>query len=136
MSDQDWREAARRVADAARTMRTMLGAREAHNAALRGGVERIWRKRAMLRGEEGLADETEEDNYLGEMAGAASAYCWAAQQQISSAPVEVVTLHPHQSFRWPHYRWRPVKDPIDNLAIAGAYCAAEIDRLLREREES
>ncbi len=76
--------------------------------------------------------ETHEDNWLGEAAGAASSYAWAAQQQIGNAPVKVSVSRPHQSFRWPNERWRPHSNPIDNLARCGAYCAAEIDRLLAE----
>ncbi len=84
---------------------------------------------------------TREDNYMGEAAGVASAYAWAAQQQIGNAPeikpdaALVLVGRPHQSFRWHGDRWRPDVDPRVNLARCGAYCAAEIDRLEAERVE-
>ncbi len=39
--------------------------------------------------------------------------------------------------QWPWWRgwWKPSRDPVRNLTKAGALIAAEIDRILREREE-
>ena len=118
-------------------------------------AEESW-QRSLGRGGKGLAmivveharlpveerdGSTREDNYMGEAAGVASSYAWAAHQQIAHAP-EIkpdaslaLVSRPHQSFRWHGDRWQPDVDPRVNLARCAAYCAAEIDRLEAERTE-
>lgn len=78
-----------------------------------------------------------DDRYcFGELAGAACSYAETACRQAAEAPVvrDVDSLRPTQMWRWASEWWRPSTDPVRNLAKAGALIAAEIDRLLRERE--
>lgn len=62
---------------------------------------------------------------------AALAYGWAAKRQLtfnSEIPPQPI------DWVWGENWWKPSKDPIRNLAKAGALIAAEIDRLLRLEE--
>jgi hypothetical protein len=57
----------------------------------------------------------------------------AAQCYASASGVSVADAHIPDAWPWAGKWWKP-KDPISNLARAGALIAAEIDRLQRIKE--
>lgn len=100
----------------------------------RTGVDRIAAERERQISEKGWSLEHDDDHYNGEIAGAAASYAEFAHRQIASAPSPYVG-GPFQTWRWAGSDWKPSGDPVRNLEKAGALIAAEIDRLLRERED-
>jgi hypothetical protein len=75
----------------------------------------------------------------GQLAGAGTCYAEVAARQIGR-PLRVQTAQAgwkplNQMWLWSLEWWKPSADPLPNLVKAGALIAAEIDRLLRERED-
>jgi hypothetical protein len=73
--------------------------------------------------------EHDDEHRIGQLADAASAYLWAAHRAPMSALAPPPPLWPFED-----EAWRPNDDPIRDLEKAGALIAAEIDRLLRQRD--
>ena len=96
------------------------------------GIERIAAERQRQIEVEGWSPAHDEEYEFGELSGAGTAYADFASRQIGSG---IGRGHPlNNLWRWSSERWKPSPDPIRNLEKAGALIAAEIDRLLAERE--
>lgn len=100
------------------------------------GLARIAAERRRQIEEEGWTPEHDAEHELGELADAAACYAAAAAfgENIGHELAEV--LGPPEMWPWSPDWWKPSEDPIRNLEKAGALIAAEIDRVLREQEES
>lgn len=96
-----------------------------------GGTAMIAEERLRQISGEGFDKNHDDEHVEGEMAGAGAAYATFAHYQIAEGQNH---RPPPQSWRWTHEEWKPSEDPVRNLVKAGALIAAEIDRLLRERE--
>ena len=85
---------------------------------------------------EGWTPEHDDEHVLGEMAGAAESYAFAARCQAIAAAhgAPPIPLNDRIPNHWPpswHEDWyKPSDDSIRNLVKAGALIAAEIDRRL------
>ena len=103
----------------------------------RTGSERIrferWRQLVF----KGFSFDHDDRHVDGELAMAALAYVNAGLVSQCRPNTRVVLSLPNNALGWPWGRseWKPSDDPIENLVRAGALIAAEIDRLLRLREE-
>ena len=99
------------------------------------GIERIAAERKRQIEVEGWTLERDAEEYLfGELSGAGTAYADFASRQIGTGRS---AGHPMNNlWRLSRDWWKPSPDPIRNLEKAGALIAAEIDRLLAEREEA
>ena len=103
----------------------------------RTGSERIrferWRQLVL----KGFHFDHDDRHVDGELAMAALAYVNAGLVSQCRPNTRVVLSLPNNALGWPWGRseWKPSDDPIENLVRAGALIAAEIDRLLRLREE-
>jgi len=103
----------------------------------RTGSERIrferWRQLVF----KGFSFDHDDRHVDGELAMAALAYVNAGLVSQCRPNTRVVLALPNNALGWPWGRseWKPSDDPIENLVRAGALIAAEIDRLLRLREE-
>lgn len=102
------------------------------------GAQRITAERRRQVEEEGFTPERDDVHRSSEMVMAASAFCWAAQLSSTFGvddPSELQRFRPdYWPPNWHPSWWKPSIDPIRNLEKAGALIAAEIDRLLRQRE--
>lgn len=98
------------------------------------GAERIAAERKRQVTEEGYTNDEEYTD--GELCGAGAAYAQLAHRQIGSGVFRVEGVPPGQTWRWSHKQWKPSEDPVRNLEKAGALIAAEIDRLIEEREQA
>lgn len=109
------------------------------------GVELIAAERQRQVTDEGWDAEHDAEHIGGEISGAAASYAAAAHRQIAENFVDNACLRPlsatyheairpAQTWRWGEAWWKPSGDPVRNLAKAGALIAAEIDRILRERQ--
>lgn len=98
------------------------------------GAEAIKNERYRQITVEGWSADHDDEQWDGEIAGAAASYAHLAARQEGSGLYEAeATSPPSQDWRWPAKWWKPSPDPVRNLVKAGALIAAEIDRLLRER---
>lgn len=90
---------------------------------------------------EGFTPEHDDTHNGGQLSWAASAYASVGSAVIRGATAEEFPLDMMLcEGDWPGCEgwdswWKPSDDPIKNLVKAGALLAAEIDRLLRSREE-
>ena len=99
------------------------------------GAEMIAAERRRQIEVEGWTPDHDDEHYCGEMAGAATSYAHLAARQLGSGMFAAeMAAPPSQDWRWSHEWWKPSEDPLRNLVRAGALIAAEIDRLVRERE--
>lgn len=99
------------------------------------GAERIASERRRQQHTEGFTEDHDDEHCFGELSGAAASYATLACRQIGSGMAEAeMKAPPGQTWRWHYDWWKPSVDPLRNLEKAGALIAAEIDRLLRERQ--
>lgn len=99
------------------------------------GIERIATERLRQVQEEGWTPEHDDEHMRGELSGAAAAYAMSASAMIAiRSPIAVIT-EPPPFFQFGDEWWKPSDDPIRDLERAGALIAAEIDRILRDREQ-
>ena len=112
--------------------------------ATQTGAERITAERRRQVEAEGWTAEHDEMHSDGELAIAAMAYARMAQQTVfmerrygAVKASEMLAARMPWVWQWPWSKslWKPSDDPVRNLEKAGALIAAEIDRLLREREK-
>jgi hypothetical protein len=103
----------------------------------RTGSERIRFERCRQVLLKGFSFDHDDRHVDGELAMAALAYVNAGLVSQCRPNTRVVLSLPNNALGWPWGRseWKPSDDPIENLVRAGALIAAEIDRLLRLREE-
>lgn len=98
------------------------------------GIELISQERRRQIEEEGFSLEHDDQHLFGELANAAAFYAIPPNMPQSKPSLETAFL---EFFSWP-WRWdldwdkKGKHDRIKHLAIAGALCAAEIDRLNRK----
>lgn len=80
----------------------------------------------------GYDDPHDDEHKTGELIRAGVAYAQVGLAQVIGASFEIT------SRLWPFEdeTFRPDADPIQNLAKAGAFIAAEIDRLKRARDQA
>ena len=102
----------------------------------RTGSERIrferWRQLVF----KGFSFDHDDRHVDGELAMAALAYADAGiMSQIRPDVSVYLSYPPSTGWPWQRSEWKPSDEPIENLVRAGALIAAEIDRLLRLREE-
>lgn len=102
----------------------------------RTGSERIrferWRQLVL----KGFHFDHDDRHVDGELAMAALAYADAGiMSQIRPDVSVYLSYPPSTGWPWQRSEWKPSDEPIENLVRAGALIAAEIDRLLRLREE-
>jgi len=103
------------------------------------GIDLIALERERQITEEGWTPDHDDAHPPGTLAAAAACYARAAEiaaaRQASGTAADQASLDEAADF-WPWNTtwWKPRPDPITNLTRAGALIAAEIDRLLRERE--
>ena len=95
------------------------------------GVELIRAERQRQIDVEGFGAGHDDEHPSGELACAADAYVFAALANIAWKPVVPTMLWP-----WELEAWKPSPDPVRNLVKAGALIAAEIDRILRAKQDS
>jgi hypothetical protein len=88
---------------------------------MKTGVALIADERHRQVEQEGWTPEHDDDHTQGELALAAMCYA-IGHKSVQHAPVE---------WPWEQHWWKPSRNPIKNLAKAGALIAAEIDRLQR-----
>lgn len=86
--------------------------------------------------------EHDDEHLDSELADAASCYTDIASALVNCPDVDLEVLKRHYIEGYhgnPYWPWeanslKPSRDPVENLVKAGALIAAEIDRLLRLRE--
>jgi hypothetical protein len=84
----------------------------------------------------GFSFDHDDRHVDGELAMAALAYADAGiMSQIRPDVSVYLSYPPSTGWPWQRSEWKPSDEPIENLVRAGALIAAEIDRLLRLREE-
>ena len=103
--------------------------------AERTGAQMIAEERRRQIEVEGFTAEHDAKHCMGELAQAASCYALAANM-ITRWGSENIELRKMPSWPWAEKRWKPTPDPVGNLVKAGALIAAEIDRILAEREKN
>jgi hypothetical protein len=112
---------------------------EAEAAAKLSGAERIAAERKRQIEAEGWDAGHDDEHCVGDLLAAARAYCTAVWKQTdpsSGWTQEMVDEYIlEQLWPWDESFWKPSADPVRNLEKAGALIAAEIDRLLRARED-
>jgi len=104
---------------------------------MKTGIERIAAERERQVKREGWSAEHDDGYVSGELAEAAVAYATAEREQMRGVELdylEGMTASGYVRYPWEDGWWKPSADPVRNLEKAGALIAAEIDRLLRERE--
>jgi hypothetical protein len=102
------------------------------------GAARIATERERQLAVEGYKPEHDAEHASCEIAFAAIAYSIAAVDQVNGAVCVDPEEDPQAPGRWWPWEpetWKPSADPVRNLEKAGALIAAEIDRLLAEREQ-
>lgn len=95
------------------------------------GVELIAAERQRQIEAEGWTPKHDDQHKGFELTRGAECYAWAAR--YAWAEGHAPTYVPND-WRWANFWWKPSRDPIKNLAKAGALIAAEIDRLQRKAE--
>lgn len=93
------------------------------------GVGLIAAERTRQIAEEGWTPAHDAEHGYGVLADAARAYALAAVAPGFDHD------NPPQAWPWDEGWWKPSDDPVRNLVKAGALIAAEIDRLLGQRDE-
>ena len=91
------------------------------------GLDAIFHERIRQVTQEGWTAENDDRHINGELRDAAIAYAMVCDDRAGEQAMENV-------WPWESEWWKPVDDPIRNLAKAGALIAAEIDRLSRRKE--
>jgi len=97
------------------------------------GATLIAAERQRQIGGEGWTDEHDAQHTIGELAMAAA--CYAAPRKIYEQIPDASGVSFFDPFPWPEWDKRHKHDRIKQLVIAGALCAAELDRLRRLRSE-
>lgn len=105
------------------------------------GAERIAAERKRQVAVEGWTPEHDDTHDNNVLLRAAECYLWAAKLLNQGVHVDSLTLGsggPNRrdaTWPWRDEFWKPSADPVRNLEKAGALIAAEIDRLLRKRDD-
>jgi hypothetical protein len=111
--------------------------RDAMSASPDTGADRIRFERCRQVLLKGFSLDHDDQHSAGELVAAAVAYANAGLVSQYRPDAGGILSHMDNTIGWPWQRseWKPSDDPIENLVRAGALIAAEIDRLLRLREE-
>lgn len=100
------------------------------------GIELIAAERQRQIDVEGWTAEHDADHDRGDLADAAHAYLHHAGKQIATGRIDVYPSKVPSIWPWENSWWKPSDDPIRNLEKAGALLAAQIDVLLRAKENA
>lgn len=99
---------------------------------MKSGIELIAAERARQLSVEGWTPEHDDEHTRGQMAAAASCYAKLAQLlEIGKWDFETAAQHATLNWPWAPEWWKPARKAQRNLEKAGAFIAAEIDRLQR-----
>lgn len=99
---------------------------------MKKGLELIGEERQRHFDVEGWTPEHDREHSNFELSTAACCYA----QMGAGGPYSHPTRgRPPEGWPWHPEWWKPNEDPVRNLVKAGALIAAEIDRLLAERED-
>ena len=97
------------------------------------GVDRIAAERDRQVCQEGWTAEHDDGHSFGELS--AAAICYAAHANKTPVMNPVLGIHTVPTlWPWRAEEWKPGRDPLRELAKAGALLAAEIDRLQRQQK--
>lgn len=104
------------------------------------GIDLIAAERSRQINEEGWTPEHDDSHQNGEMAKAAACYAVGEDIPVFRGTLQGVGFEGdpriHRLWPWEAEWWKPSADRGRNLVKAGALIAAELDRLLREDEQS
>jgi hypothetical protein len=110
-----------------------LAKKQVAPTTMKTGTQLIAEERARQISEEGWSAYHDETHIEGQLAYAGASYALyhALKTTFPPASFKKLKLEDQATKEWPWDRewWKPSKDPIRNLAKAGALIAAEIDRL-------
>lgn len=96
------------------------------------GVQMISTERARQKWDEGWTPEHDDEHDGAEMAAAAACYARHAVSGTYQDAEAYQNAPPPDGWPWAAEWWKP-KNPQRDLVRAGALCAAEIDRIDRQR---
>jgi len=94
-------------------------------------IELIATERARQIDQEGWTAEYDSQHNPSELTRAGISYAAQAATQMQLQTHETCDT---MNWPWDYKWWKPSRDPVRNLVIAGALIAAEIDRALREQQ--
>lgn len=94
------------------------------------GLDRIGAERLRQINSEGYTAAHDDQHQHGELIRAAE--CYMAAARVADMTGDGSTIHPPFKWPWKPSEWKPRKGASENLTIAGALLAAELDRVLRK----